>query len=145
MLGIVAMMALNSLRAKGGDPDTLIMAGHTLAALHDWTFRIGTGMVVGVGNGLMLGYMMWATRAVPRAQSVLGLIGGPFILLSGTLVICGTVPAGCIVQAISTIPEFFWELFLGLWLMINGLRLVDCNRSPLGAKRALQPFTQREG
>lgn len=122
-MGIIAMMALNTLRAEGGDPATLVMAGRALVALHDWTFRIGPGVVVGVGNGLMLGYMMWVSRAVPRALSVLGLIGGPLIVVSGVLVVLGLVPAGGFVQIIATVPEFFWELFLGLWLVIRGMTL----------------------
>ena len=122
-MGIIAMMALNTLRAEGGDPATLVMAGRALVALHDWTFRIGPGVVVGVGNGLMLGYMMWVSRVVPRALSVLGLIGGPLIVVSGVLVVLGLVPAGGFVQIIATVPEFFWELFLGLWLVIRGMTL----------------------
>ena len=122
-MGIIAMMALNTLRAEGGDPAMLVMAGRALVALHDWTFRIGPGVVVGVGNGLLLGYMLWATRAVPRVLSVLGLLGGPLIVASGGLVILGLVPAGGSVQLLATVPEFFWELLLGLWLVIRGMTL----------------------
>lgn len=122
-LGVVAMMALNTLRAQGGDPESLLIAGRTLVALHDWTFRIGPGVVVGLGNGLMLGYMMWATRAIPRGLSVLGLVGGPSIVASGLLVVLGVVPAGGMVQGLATIPEFFWELLLGLWLLVKGMDL----------------------
>ena len=88
--------------------------------MHDWTFRLGPGGVVGLGNGLILGWMMWRTRLVPRALSVLGLVGGPGILIGGTAVIFGLIEAGAAVQLILTIPEFFWELLLGIWLMVWG-------------------------
>ena len=57
-VGIIALMALNTVRltAGAGDPATLIIAGQALVVLHDWTFRLGPGVVVGVGNGLILGY-----------------------------------------------------------------------------------------
>lgn len=57
-VGIIALMALNTVRltAGAGDPATLIMAGQAHVVLHDWTFRLGPGVVVGVGNGLILGY-----------------------------------------------------------------------------------------
>lgn len=121
-VGIIAIMALNTLRqqADGVDTGGLVAAGQALVAVHDWTFRIGPGVVVGVGNGLILGYMMWKTRLVPRAMSVLGLIGGPLILLSGFAVIFGTIKAGSVPQGVATIPEFFWELSLGLWLLVKG-------------------------
>lgn len=132
-MGLVAMLALNTLRMQGGDAAALTMSGQTLVALHDWTFRTGPGVVVGAGNGLILGWLMWKTRLVPRYLSVLGLVGGPLILVSGAGVMLGLVEAASATQVIATIPEFFWELFLGLWLLIRGfvpsaLRDLDCAR-----------------
>ena len=121
-IGIIAMMALNTLRLHAGDADPamLIVTGKSLVAIHDWTFRLGPGVIVGIGNGLTLGYLMWKTRLVPRAMSILGLIGGPVMLAAGVAVLFGSIEAGSTVQAIATIPEFFWELSLGLWLLVNG-------------------------
>lgn len=121
-VGIIAMMALNTLRLQAGDadPDTLVAVGQSLVAIHDWTFRLGPGVVVGVGNGLILGYMMWKTRLVPRFLSILGLIGGPALLIAGVAVLFGTIEAASTPQIIATVPEFFWELLLGLWLLVRG-------------------------
>ena len=125
-LGIIALLAMNTLRANGGttDPETLTLVGKALLAVHDWTFRLGPGVVVGVGNGLILGWMMWTSRLVPRAVSILGLIGGPLILVSGTAVMLGVIEAGSIPQSIATIPEFLWELSLGVWLLVRGFNPV---------------------
>jgi hypothetical protein len=121
-VGIIAMLALNTLRLQAGDanPDMLVAVGQALVAIHDWTFRLGPGVVVGVGNGLILGYMMWRTRLVPRFLSIFGLIGGPAILISGFAVVLGTIEAGSGPQMLATLPEFIWELFLGLWLLVRG-------------------------
>ncbi len=121
-VGIIALMALNTLRLQGAGADegALMVAGQSLVAVHDWTFRLGPGFVVGIGNGLMLGYMMWKTRLVPRALSILGLVGGPALLLAGTAVLFGVIDAGSTAQVIATIPEFFWELSLGVWLLVKG-------------------------
>lgn len=121
-IGIVAVMALNSLRsfALDADPQTMTAIGAALSAIHDWTFRLGPGVVVGVGNGLILGWMMWRTRLVPRALSTLGLFAGPALLAAGVAVMLGYTEAGGAVQAIATIPEFIWELSLGIWLLIRG-------------------------
>lgn len=121
-IGIVALMALNTLRLNAGDADpaSLVVAGQALVAMHDWTFRIGPGIVVGLGNGLMLGYLMWTTRLVPRLLSALGLIGGPTLLVAGLAVLLGWIEAGSTAQIVATVPEFFWELFLGLWLLVKG-------------------------
>jgi len=121
-VGIIALMALNTMRMNAGAADqaTLVVAGQALVAIHDWTFRLGPGVVVGVGNGLILGYMMWNTCLVPRAMSILGLIGGPALLIAGVAVLLGYTEAGSTFQAVATISEFFWELSLGLWLLVKG-------------------------
>ncbi|MEO8245195.1 MAG: hypothetical protein ABI832_23195 [bacterium] len=66
--------------------------------------------MVGVGNGLILGWMMWPTRLVTRAMSIPGLVGGPALLVRGVAVLFGAIEAGSTLQAIATVPEFFWEL-----------------------------------
>ena len=68
----------------------------------------------------MLGYLMYTSRLVPRGMAVLGLIGGPLIIASGAAVVLGLIEANSVWQAIATIPEFFWELSLGIWLAVKG-------------------------
>jgi Domain of unknown function (DUF4386) len=53
-------------------------------------------------------------------MAMLGLIGGPLIIASGTAVLFGVIEAGSVWQVIATIPEFFWELSLGIWLIVKG-------------------------
>ena len=101
---------------------SLVIAGRSLVAIHDWTFLLGPGWVVGIGNGLILGYLMYRSGLVPRRMTWLGLIGGPLIILSGTLVLFNVIEPGSSAQAIATIPEFFWELSLGIYLIVKGFR-----------------------
>ncbi len=51
---------------------------------------------------------------------MLGFIGGPLIIVSGVGVLIGVIEAGSVWQGIATIPEFFWELSLGIWLTVKG-------------------------
>jgi hypothetical protein len=71
-------------------------------------------------NGLLLGYLMYTSRLVARPLALLGLIGGPLIIASGVGVLFGVIEAGGVWQLIATIPEFFWELSLGIWLTVRG-------------------------
>ncbi len=120
-VGLVALMALNTLRMQATGPDEALQAvAQGLVAVHDWTFRLGPGFVVGIGNGLLLGVLMWRTRLVPRGLSVLGLIGGPALIVTGSGVLLGIAQPAGPAQIIATIPEFIWELGLGLWLLIRG-------------------------
>jgi Domain of unknown function (DUF4386) len=104
--------------AAGVDPGL----AESLALLKDWTFLLGPGFIVGIGNGLLLGYLMYKSGLVPRAMAVLGLIGGPLICLSGIAVLFDVFQFGGTGQSIATIPEFLWELSLGIYLTVWGFR-----------------------
>jgi Domain of unknown function (DUF4386) len=123
-IGIVSLLAVVTLRqdvgAAGGS--SLVTAGRSLVAVHDWTFLLGPGWVVGVGNGLILGYLMYRSGLVPWGMAMLGLIGGPLIILSGTLVLFDVIQPGSGAQVIATVPEFFWELSFGIYLMVKGFK-----------------------
>jgi hypothetical protein len=122
-VGIVSLLTIVTLRQEataGADAASLLTAGESLVALKNWTFLLGPGFMVGVGNGLILGYLMYTSRLVPRGMAVVGLIGGPLIIVTGVGVIFGVIEAGGAVQAIATIPEALWELGLGIWPIVRG-------------------------
>ncbi|MDP9341582.1 MAG: DUF4386 domain-containing protein [Actinomycetota bacterium] len=125
-VGILSLLAVVTLRqdvgAAAADAGSLVMVGRSLVAIHDWTFLLGPGWVVGVGNGLLLGYLMYRSGLVPRGMAMLGLIGGPLILISGSLVLLNVIDRGSAPQAIATAPEFVWELSLGIYLMVKGFK-----------------------
>jgi hypothetical protein len=122
-IGIVALLAVLTLRQdRPGDGGMLVTAGASLVAVKSWTFTIGPGFVVGIGNGLILGYLMFRSGLVPRGATYLGLIGGPLICVSGALVLLGAIEPRSAVQGVMTIPEILWEAFLGLYLTFRGFR-----------------------
>jgi hypothetical protein len=120
ILSLLTVVALRQGAAAGADAGSLVTVGESLVTLHDWTFLFGPGFVVGVGNGLILGYLMYRSALVPRAMAVLGLVGGPLIIASGIAVILGLIEQGGLLQTIAVVPEFLWELSLGLWLTVRG-------------------------
>ena len=124
LVGIVAMVGIITLRNQVAGPSEGTVA-YTLAAIKDWTFLLGPGWVVGWGNGLILGYLMYRSGLVPRRAAWLGLVGGPLIIVSGTAVMfTGDHPSSTLnsLQAVATAPEFLWELFLGIYCTIWGFR-----------------------
>ena len=121
LVGIVAVLGIVTLQqdVAGAGEGTL---AYTLAAIKDWTFLLGPGWVVGWGNGLILGYLMYKSGLVPRKLAWLGLVGGPLIILSGTLVLFGVADSGGALQGLATIPEGLWELSLGIYCTVKGFR-----------------------
>jgi hypothetical protein len=121
LVGIVAVLGVITLRREvaGGSEGTVAYA---LAAIKDWTFLLGPGWVVGWGNGLILGYMMYRSQLVPRPWPWLGMIGGPLLFIAGTIVLFRGNPAANGLKGPATIPEAAWELFLGIYCTIWGFR-----------------------
>jgi len=65
---------------------------------------------------------MYKSGLVPRKLAMLGLIGGPLIIISGTLVMFGLADPGGTLQGLATIPEGVWELSLGVYCTVWGFR-----------------------
>ncbi len=131
-VGILSLLTVVTLRqeAAGADAGSLVAVGASLVALHDWTFLLGPGFVVGVGNGLILGYLMYKSRLVPRGMAILGLIAGPMLMAAAIAVIFGVIEQGGLVQGLASLPEFFWELVLGIWLTVRGFNPSALARLP---------------
>jgi hypothetical protein len=124
-VGILSVLSIVTLRHDFGGADSaestaLLVTGEALVAIKDWTFWLGPGFVVGVGNGLLLGYLMYRSGLVPRPMAMLGLIGGTLICASGIAIVFDLFEGGSVWQGIATIPEFLWELSLGIYLTVKG-------------------------
>jgi hypothetical protein len=121
LVGIVAVLGIVTLQQENAGATEGTVA-YTLAAIKDWTFLLGPGWVVGWGNGLILGYLMYKSGLVPRRMTWLGLVGGPLIVISGTAVMFGVDHQGGTLQGLATIPEGLWELSLGIYCTVKGFR-----------------------
>ena len=117
--GIILVLGVVSLRQDSPDASDLAVS---LAALKDWTFLFGPGFIVPFGNGLILGYLMYSSGLVPRRMAWLGLVGGPLLLVSSIGTLFDWWGAGTTVPAILVIPEFLWELSLGIYAAVWGFR-----------------------
>ena len=123
LAGILAVLSIVTLSQQnaGGDEGAI---AYTLAAFKDWTFILGPGFIVGWGNGLILGYLMYASGLMPRSLTWLGLVGGPLIIISGVAAMFDGGHPHEWYQGIATIPEALWELSLGIYALIWGFRRV---------------------
>lgn len=120
-VGLLSLLMVVGLRegVVGADADLLVAIAGTLVALYDWPFLLDPGFVVGIGNGLLLGYPMYRSRFVPRRMALVGGVGGPLVSLSGIAILLGFIEPQSFWQVVATLPEFFWELSLGLWLLFR--------------------------
>lgn len=123
-IGIVSYLAVVTLHQKSGGVSAGARLGdaNSLVAVRNWTFVLGPGFVAGLGNGLMLGYMMYRSGLMPRSLTMLGLVGGSLICITGLGVVLDIFSRGGTAQAIATVPEFIWELSLGIYPLVKGFK-----------------------
>jgi hypothetical protein len=131
-IGLISIMSVVSVAESlasgtGADATALAVQGDSLVNTYDWAFQWGPGLVAGIGNGLMLGYLMYRSELVPRRLALLGMVGGAVLILSFVLKLCDVYEDGSGLAALLTLPEAAWELSLGIYCAWKGFR----QQSPL--------------
>jgi hypothetical protein len=125
VFGVVCLMAVVWIRqagaATGTDGSALVAVGQGLVTARDATFLIGPGVVPGL-NALLLGYVLYRSRLVPRVIPAMGLIGAPVFLFSAALSILGLQEQISVLPLVALPLIFIWELTVGLWLTFKGFR-----------------------
>jgi hypothetical protein len=150
MVGAFSLLTVVSLRSgfdpalpledfagtAGADAALLVTAGKALVGLHDWTFLFGPGILAGVGNGMLLGYLMYRSGLVPRRMAMLGLIGGPMLIVSFGFQLFGVYENGSGPSFLLALPEIVWEASLGIYAAWKGFK-----PSPITAPETRQAET----
>jgi hypothetical protein len=124
LMSIISIVSVSNAMAgaTGAEATALAVQGNSLAATYDWAFLFGPGLVVGFGNGLMLGYLMYRSGLVPRRMAMLGLIGGPMLIASFVMILFGVYENGPGPAALMALPEIAWEASLGIYAAWKGFR-----------------------
>jgi Domain of unknown function (DUF4386) len=139
-VGTISVLSVVTLRqdiggAGAADSGSLIIAGRSLVAIHKWTFLLGPAFCAGLGNGLLLGYLMYTSGLVPRRMALLGLIGGPLAVATAIAVLFGAYDQTSAINFVFTVPEILWEASLTLWLLFRGFKpspILAAGEMPVG-------------
>jgi len=126
MVGVVAILTVLTLRqhlagATGVQAQALGVTGESLVAMRQWTFLLGPGVMAGL-NDVLLGYLLYRSGLVPRAMAVIGLVGGPLILLSDLATILGVWGQVSTAGLVFGLPVAVFEFSVGVYLTVRGFR-----------------------
>ena len=124
--GVVSLLSLVTLRqdlggVAGANAAALVTVGASHVAVYNWTFLLSQTLMPGI-NALLLGSLMYRSRLVPRAIPLMGLIGGPLLIIAVFATLFGQHSSLTGLAALPVIPVAAWELSLGLWLVVKGFR-----------------------
>ena len=121
-ISLLLLITLSQEYVKAGAPDdsSFQTSGTLAVAGHYWAFQMVI-IVCGIA-GLMLCYLLYQSKLIPRFISVWGLIGAVLLLASGLLGLFGLSPGPT--SAISmflSLPIMVNEMVLAVWLIGKGL------------------------
>jgi len=122
--GVIAVLAVYTLRQDGGDAATLTTTANALVAIKDWTFLLGPGVMPAI-NALCFATIMYRSRLVPRWIATAGLIGAPLLLISSTATLFGGWEQVSSAALLMALPIATWELSVGIYMTIKGFRTPD--------------------
>jgi hypothetical protein len=108
------MFSQEYVTAGAQDASRFQTLGGLLVAAHDWSFVLGIDIVFPL-TALILNYLLYQSRLVPRFISVWGLIGGILWLAAGLLKIAGIDPG-----SIAALPIALQEMVFAIWLIVKG-------------------------
>ena len=123
--GVAFLLSVVTLRQAGAGADALV-TGHALVALYDRIFLIGQSFMPAV-NDLLLGFLLYKSRLVPRVLSVIGFVGGVLLVAGDVAVLFGLIGQHDPSTALAAIPVALFEFSLGVWLIAKGFNTSEAN------------------
>ena len=124
LMSIISVVSVMDALVGAGavEATSLATQGSSLVSTYDWAFLFGPGLVVGFGNGLILGYLMYKSELVPRRMAMFGLVGGPMLILSFVFILFGVYENGSGLSFLMALPEIIWEGSLGIYCAWKGFK-----------------------
>ena len=146
--GVVSLLSLVTLRqdlggAAGANAASLVTAGASHVAIYNWTFLLSQSLMPGI-NALLLGSLMYRSRLVPRIIPVMGLIGGPLLIIAVFATLFGQHSSLTGLAVLPVIPVAAWEFSLGVWLVVKGFRPCPITAEIAAEQDALHRVPERQ-
>jgi hypothetical protein len=125
-VGVAFILSIVTLHQAGAGAEALITS-HSLATLYDRIFLLGQSFMPAVCD-LLLGFLLYKSRLVPRALSLIGIIGAPILIVGYIAVLFGLIGRLAPLAALTAIPVALFEFSLGIWLIAKGFDTSAANK-----------------
>jgi len=119
-VGVAFILSIVTLRQAGAGAEALVTS-HALITLYDRIFLLGQSFMPAVCD-LLLGVLLYQARLVPRALSVIGIVGAPILVGGYIAVLFGLIGQHAPSTALAAIPVALFEFSLGVYLVVKGFK-----------------------
>ncbi len=119
-ISLLSLLTLSQEYVQAAAPDASYFQtlGTLLLSVSDWTNLLGA-MIFFSLTALILNYLLYQSKLIPRFISVWGLIGATLLLAAGLLGMFGLSPSSTI-SIFLTLPIALNEMVLAVWLIVKG-------------------------
>lgn len=117
-VGVAFILSIVTLRKTGAGAGALVTS-HALASLYDRIFLLGQSFMPAICD-LLLGFLLYKSRLVPRGLSLIGIIGAPLLVIGYLAVLFGGIHQRGGLAGLSALPVAVFEFSLGVWLIVKG-------------------------
>ncbi len=118
--GVAFLLSVVTLRQSGAGADALVTS-HALVVLYDRIFLLGQSFIPAL-NDLLLGILLYQSRLVPRALSLVGIIGAIPLVAGFIAVLIGVIERNSPLAGLSALLVAVFEFSLGIYLVVKGFR-----------------------
>lgn len=118
--GVMFLLTVVTMRQNSAGAEALVTS-RTLVTMYDRIFLIGQSFMPAV-NDILLGFLLYQSRIVPRGLSIIGLIGGPLLIAGDIFVLFGIIGQHDPSTALFAVPVAVFEFSLGIYLIVKGFK-----------------------
>ncbi|MEO6355991.1 MAG: DUF4386 domain-containing protein [Ferruginibacter sp.] len=128
-MGVMFLLTAVALKQSAAGSQALVIS-NTLVTMYDRMFLIGQSFMPAI-NDLLLGFLLYQSRLVPKGLSLIGLIGGPVLIAGDILVLFGVIGQHDPSTGLFAVPVALFEFVLGIYLIAKGFNSTETeNESP---------------
>ncbi len=119
-VGVAFLLSVVTLKQAGAGADSLATS-HALVAFYDRIFLLGQSFMPAICD-LLLGFLLYRSKLVPRSLSLIGIIGAPVLLAGYLAVMFGLIGQHAPLAGLSAVLVALFEFSLGIYLVVKGFK-----------------------
>ena len=119
-VGVAFLLSIVTLHQAGAGADALATS-RALVALYDRIFLLGQSFMPAICD-LLLGYLLYQSRLVPRALAMIGMLGALPLIAGYIAIMFGVVERNSPIAGLSAILVALFEFSLGVYLIVKGFK-----------------------